>query len=716
LPDHHELRWEGQVKCCCPEGYYTKYDKNFEEEFYGNNVNMQHCCNTESDADYYRLARTNPRVENIWYHTKFPFQTFKGKLRYHFCDFRDEQAWKRKPHRFYINKGREAEETQTTVEGIKGLFPFFSLRYTDISIDLKYDPMHILKNCCEGFLNILLGNRCNKSNLQSYISRCKINDWKQGSFPWLLKSEDKIRIDCMIECIVIPLGHAKFMDVKNICHLKYIKCSGYITIFTVLMPFILQGAYSIPKHYKSFFEMVADDLTDIIAVEIDPDKTEELFKRIKELLSLKEGLFPDSEARFIFHQLLHLRSSIENFGPIRHTWAMAGERSIRTVKKYCKTSYEQNSLDKYANFEAMQLQQTYKFTIENLQVEKSVQEKTNDITKISVEDESIVYDDRRLILKNRKEILKLEPWESNNLALALLEEILYCFNQDVKRAEENSQLYRLYRIYLDEKIDRQCDFYTFLKAIYNYRMGRNTRNNIVQKIAELDNRINSVLGMDKNIENVEELVKKVEEIEVYERAVVYGIKINSRGALFRETKKSNPIARRYGADQNYDVFLPLNEKNSLRENWKQGKNCWVKIRNGATKDFLYAQVNCYMKLNMGIFCQNLPENYFFANVTAWHSKDNKIYCKETMEGRKQIHMYDQNTSFVPVYNLFSTAVAYCAFGSSGNNTVKPIYHKNVKDKFCSSNENYFCDNNKADYLYMIDIYPERRCIKRSLNV
>jgi hypothetical protein len=48
-----------------------------------------------------------------------------------------------------------------------------------------------LKNCCEGFLNILLGNRCNKSNSQSYSSRCKINDWEQGSFPWLLKSEEE---------------------------------------------------------------------------------------------------------------------------------------------------------------------------------------------------------------------------------------------------------------------------------------------------------------------------------------------------------------------------------------------------------------------------------------------------------------------------------------------------------------------------------------------
>jgi hypothetical protein len=89
----------------------------------------------------------------------------------------------------------------------------------------------------------------------------------------------------VIECIVIPLGHANFIGVKNIRHLKCIKCSGYITINTVLMPFILQGAYSMQKHYKSFFEMVAaDNFTYIIAGEINSDKTDELFKKIKELL------------------------------------------------------------------------------------------------------------------------------------------------------------------------------------------------------------------------------------------------------------------------------------------------------------------------------------------------------------------------------------------------------------------------------------------------
>jgi hypothetical protein len=95
------------------------------------------------------------------------------------------------------------------------------------------------------------------------------------------------------------------------------KASGYITILTALLPFIASGAHDLPRPYGAFFEMNADDFTDLLAVEIDPNNIEELFLRMKELLSTEEGLFPDSEAQTTFHKILHLRSTLENFKSLR---------------------------------------------------------------------------------------------------------------------------------------------------------------------------------------------------------------------------------------------------------------------------------------------------------------------------------------------------------------------------------------------------------------
>ena len=43
--------------------------------------------------------------------------------------------------------------------------------------------------------------------------------------------------------------------------------------------------------------------------------------RIYELVALKEGLFPDSEAKIVLHQLTDLPDSIHSFGPILCWWA-----------------------------------------------------------------------------------------------------------------------------------------------------------------------------------------------------------------------------------------------------------------------------------------------------------------------------------------------------------------------------------------------------------
>jgi len=52
-----------------------------------------------------------------------------------------------------------------------------------------------------------------------------------------------------------------------------------------------------------------------------------------ETVALHEGLFPITESRFTFHQLVHLVDNIRNWGPLSNSSEAAGERAISMIKR-----------------------------------------------------------------------------------------------------------------------------------------------------------------------------------------------------------------------------------------------------------------------------------------------------------------------------------------------------------------------------------------------
>jgi hypothetical protein len=58
-----------------------------------------------------------------------------------------------------------------------------------------------------------------------------------------------------------------------------------------------------------------------------------LTNKLMELVALKEGLFPDSEAKVVWHQLTDLPYHIYSMGPVPCWWALFGEREIGSLKR-----------------------------------------------------------------------------------------------------------------------------------------------------------------------------------------------------------------------------------------------------------------------------------------------------------------------------------------------------------------------------------------------
>jgi hypothetical protein len=594
---------------------------------------------------------------------------------------------------------------------------FGELNYVNIKTDICWDAMHVLKNWGDYLLSILLNKKCKSKFIKEYLKLGGYHKWN-SSHPWVLTNHDQITIDCLLECIVIPKGYKKEFDVKKICSQKcYIKSAGYITLLTALFPFLLSYT-SLPKAYIIFFRMLADDFTDLLSVECDDSYCEELFNRLKELLGVKEGLFPDSECQLIYHQLICLKSSIKCFGALKHTWAFSGERCIHSLKKICKTGYEQNNLKDYDSFEANRINYFYNFSLDNIYSSKDI----NDKNKIDVIDGTIVYNDKICFISSKeKNILKLNDFQVNHLLHAVVLHVYKQARYNIERAKKNSRIFFLYCVYLE--IKEVKDFVYFMYACVKYAKGHPDTAYDFLVHALLDKKEKFYNDYLRGIDYVMSLFMY---ITSYRFASVNGIKFKSRGREYCESSEPKEINKRYGAEQNYKVYLPANELNALNQTWMNKESTWSKLRNTIdishmaklitkrmknteTKEtFRYVQNNYYFCLNLKNKGEYYVDHTMFANVTSWNTSNNKIFCKEMYKNKKQIPLYDIDNVFAPLSNYCSTAVAFCAFGDN-----KPYNIQLSKDKFCLENSNFFCnkENKEADYLYMIDIHPERRNIR-----
>ena len=59
----------------------------------------------------------------------------------------------------------------------------------------------------------------------------------------------------------------------------------------------------------------------------------QLQDRLFETVVFHEGLFPITESRFTFHQLVHLVDNIRNWGPLSNLSEAAGERAFAMIKR-----------------------------------------------------------------------------------------------------------------------------------------------------------------------------------------------------------------------------------------------------------------------------------------------------------------------------------------------------------------------------------------------
>ena len=373
LPINNRLRWYGTSRRCCPLGYYSG-DAATEAEvnrlFVSTNTDdvpqrprtATYCnyhpgqtvgCDNPSrqleismrETEYYVKVGTSIQFakgnsNNQWFHEKeYPFDAtgFHQYLSYPHLDLRKELEISHITNEEFNERGVQALIHGGSYRGVHKPWPFKDLTKWN---HVTFESFHALKNVCDNIIALLKG----KAGATSYPSRklCKAEGvhpclWSPNikSIPlWQLSDREMAKADAIMATVRIPFGYKGTSQIYNpFRQTGNLTGMQLITLVTTYLSLLVTFS-SIHNEYKVFISMLSSVLNDLMAPRITDEDVSWISNRIYELVALKEGLFPDSEAKIVWHQLTDLPDSIHLFGPILCWWALPGEREIGSLKRY----------------------------------------------------------------------------------------------------------------------------------------------------------------------------------------------------------------------------------------------------------------------------------------------------------------------------------------------------------------------------------------------
>eukprot|EP01032_Pedospumella_encystans_P010106 gene10106-11842_t len=108
--------------------------------------------------------------------------------------------------------------------------------------------------------------------------------------------------------------------------------------------------------------MFGSDLNDLLSSEFNDESIASLTSKLKETVSVFEGMFGNAECKFLLHETVHVPDQILQLGPANGWWTFSGERALGFVKRM-KTlggqSFDKTMMKRYDAAENGKISQFY---------------------------------------------------------------------------------------------------------------------------------------------------------------------------------------------------------------------------------------------------------------------------------------------------------------------------------------------------------------------
>ena len=449
--------------------------------------------------------------------------------------------------------------------------------------------------------------------------------------PWLYSNDQQSKIDAYINCIVIPSSLSNEFAFNNIFQQTgFLRCADlikFVKIVLKLIPFI------VPKQgYDTFYEMISEDFCDLLAPYFSEEDLTKLQDRLFETVALHEGLFPITESKFTYHQLVHLVDNIRNWGPLSNSSEAAGERAIAMIKrtvpknggkihhnvilflnlitfhiKLSGSSTALTALNRYSPSERLKTRYAFDLDFDSFANTGGYTFCTKQSRKVLVESlnmrKNINFNlGRRIVYFNDHKIIYMKHhsksfetfsnFEFDSLAIALIQVVeQYIHDKDSYSSSPFYRLHLYYNQFREQKMCknlRQLSFGEFLRCVVEKGSPNNEFTNDGTNFMK---RLFTTYGM-----MIIQLMKPPKWL--YQKGYIYGINFKSRSHNCRELCEPTILTRRYGQQQ--DDYEPSNLSNKLQLIWSKKKHysswcCYFDYRSKKNK---YGLINFFFRLDV----------------------------------------------------------------------------------------------------------------------
>lgn len=315
-------------------------------------------------ADYKTKERTD-----VWYNYKHFVSEFKDQLWYPTIDDRVKVHAVMQNAEYLECAATKERDKLKQYKGVKSANALCEETKHVKFETFLYDYMHYIMNCGHHFLDFFKGKAGLSHNSRQHSYNLKLFFYARGGaitseagIYWQMKPAECHVVDSVVNCFYIPTGY------KDIFNLQFpFQKTGHLRAKDHMIFLMVYATYAfsfatIHSVFKSFLARFADDMVGIMNPCIKEDDLVPLAMSILETRCIQEGLFPDCQQYYIYHEIIDIVNDIRNLGHVRGLMCFSGERALAKLRRlitkggvnYMKGLYEayvalENSLSTNSN-------------------------------------------------------------------------------------------------------------------------------------------------------------------------------------------------------------------------------------------------------------------------------------------------------------------------------------------------------------------------------
>jgi hypothetical protein len=631
---------------------------------------------------------------------------------------------------------------------VNGVHPKIPKFFHMGSMRLEYltpDLMHAAALSIGLFMAIIMGLRgvTNKSRKLSV---------DQGRFPFLQDCNNPVPFvasvasrklaDSVNYCLNIPQPYKTDYVYDFPFHYQGSMNSHQTLVFMMCFASYIFSFTNISRVYKVFYERYAWDLCQILNPVLSHDMLDYLCQHVIETKATQEGLFPESEQNFIFHEIIHVVHHLIKFGPARSLMCFFSERAMKSLSDGVPDGGQKYVITVTDRF--VDKENTYDKNMESYRA--SLNDNTDNFGLYSSQVLKLVGGFKPVILNNDiKDIL------FNNLQE-------FIGSQEVRYRNVKSPFYRVYWTF--ESVCKAMDddfspsLSEWVSSLFSLallsRDGFNGQSFLHLGLTDInfDSDISHNLTTDDDIAlhnsfiETEMVLKRVlyasdltgiiadlanfgnikQPIAAFTRAIVKGVKFSARGEKYSETQL---VAEDYSGTNlvgtvDYDLDNPLND---LSKNWYQTLqySSWARVRDWYTlldnstsetvaiRDRTYfAQLNYFFRLY--IPNDKLLNGLAFANSVLRNPGSSTIdKVRRHFWVDPSAKSYHPHKHFISLNYFEGTALAVSALDDDSLPIINPLRAAKVLNNLVIGYPLIISDQDSScvDRLYFIELHNER---------